>query len=487
MADDDIPGVCDACEVECRADVACNCGMEFCSSHWARHQMKHPTHRKAASGKVAKLWDWVKGNVNNLKSSTARAARFEKDEGSKWFGFVVESFGAERTTSILETARFSMLMEGSMLSSDEGPTSRYPSIVSFVGECGAGKSTLIRALVSYATPSNGGMQDLDVPIPGAQSGPDALVATTGEVNLYPDPSSFGTETPRLYADCEGLFGGEPCAAKHQWRWREHGRRYPLAEKKDGKMVDRRTAVQTIYPRFLYMFSDVICLVTRNPKRWADEAVQLLQWASVGAHHTVNQYALPAAIIILNGPHSEDPVWVSDDLGYLTRQFFKNVNGEMETNSVLQEMATKHGVNTLEDLFSRNFSSVYVHFVPHDQSKLLGSPDIILQQHERLFYRLKADTARVQVERERSWTKFDSKQISVLFHYVFKHLANHSDEPFDFSSCRRQVSLPQTVQGHLSEFLQLSLGNSLGENFAYASKMVASYLCQNASREEGRGE
>jgi hypothetical protein len=89
-----------------------------------------------------------------------------------------------------------------------------------------------------------------------------------------------------------------------------------------------------------MFSDVVCLVTRNPKSWTDSAVKLLEWSSVGAHHTVNQYALPAAIIILNGPQIEDKLWVSDDLDALTHQFFGIIDSEIETNSALKAMAKK---------------------------------------------------------------------------------------------------------------------------------------------------
>ena len=194
--------------------------------------------------------------------------------------------------------------------------------------------------------SREGMQDIDAPIPGAQGGAAALSATTGEVNLYPDPSTFGTETPCFYADCEGLFGAEPDAAQYQTTWRQHGRRY-LVEDIPGERMDRTTAVQTIYPKFLYIFSDVVCMITRNPKSWTESAVKMLEWSSVGAHHTVNQYALPAAIIILNGPQIEDETWVSDNLDALTHQFFSIVDQEIETNSALKAMAAKVNNRTVQ--------------------------------------------------------------------------------------------------------------------------------------------
>jgi hypothetical protein len=83
-------------------------------------------------------------------------------------------------------------------------------------------------------------------VPGARSGPSACLPTTGEVNLYLDPDTFGTETPCFYADSEGMPGAEPEAAQHQKQWAKHGRRY-LLESNDGKEIDRKTAVDTIYP------------------------------------------------------------------------------------------------------------------------------------------------------------------------------------------------------------------------------------------------
>jgi hypothetical protein len=157
--------------------------------------------------------------------------------------------------------------------------------------------------------------------------------------LYPDPSTFGTAAPRFYADCEGLFGAEPVAAKHQKIWQQRGRKY-LIEDKDGVQVDRSMAVKTIYPKFLYIFSDVVCMVTRNPKAWAGDITKLLEWSSIGAHHTVNQYALPAAIIVLNAPQMENESWVSDDPDALTWQFFDTISREIKTNTRLRDMASK---------------------------------------------------------------------------------------------------------------------------------------------------
>lgn len=180
---------------------------------------------------------------------------------------------------------------------------------------------------------------LEAPVPGAASGSSAILSTTGEVNLYLDPTTFGTEAPTFYADCEGMLGTEPVAAQHQNEWVQYGKRYPVVAK-DGKLMDRRAAVQTLYPRFLYIFSDVICYATRNHKAWADSALRLLEWSMVGAQHTINQHALPALIIVLNGPTLENEEWVSGDPDAATRDFFTAIEREISENNSIRALAQK---------------------------------------------------------------------------------------------------------------------------------------------------
>jgi hypothetical protein len=174
----------------------------------------------------------------------------------------------------------------------------------------------------------------------------ASSATTGEVNLYPDPDTLGTESPVFFVDCEGLSGGETIASKYQSRWSKFGRSY-LIENKDGRQVDRDTAVKEIYPKFLYIFSDVVCMVTRNPKVSAELARKVLEWGQVGARNAVNQYSLPALVMIINGPAIENPPqsWLSDDLDAATKSFFNNINEEINTNAMLQALAKEARLST----------------------------------------------------------------------------------------------------------------------------------------------
>lgn len=101
---------------------------------------------------------------------------------------------------------------------------------------------------------------------------NAQRATSGDVHLYPDPASYDSESPILYADCEGLFGGETeplshtAAGKYMWskmkqfaqfakdaielKWTGH----------DKKKGIRQYIVENLYSRLLYTFSDVVVFV-----------------------------------------------------------------------------------------------------------------------------------------------------------------------------------------------------------------------------------
>ena len=119
------------------------------------------------------------------------------------------------------------------------------------------------------------------------------IPVSANVHLYADPHTISTDTPVLYADCEGLEGGESApkaeAFKSQERSlevysprgfpsessaRKRERRYrkgkgaprkiawALGDKEKSK---REYAVTELYPRVLYTFSDVVVFVLRNPK------------------------------------------------------------------------------------------------------------------------------------------------------------------------------------------------------------------------------
>jgi hypothetical protein len=117
------------------------------------------------------------------------------------------------------------------------------------------------------------------------------VPTSGDVHLYSDPATYYTATPMLYADFEGLDGGENVPRGARYKHRDDAtppmarpfnfRNDPTFRKKLRKVAHgsqrditwattpetrkREYAVTQLYPRLLYTFSDVVVFVLRNPK------------------------------------------------------------------------------------------------------------------------------------------------------------------------------------------------------------------------------
>lgn len=81
--------------------------------------------------------------------------------------------------------------------------------MSFVGQSGAGKSSLIKLLIDLRLT---GFEAWLTPVVG---GKGVTEPTSEDVHLYADPVSAITEAPIFFADCEGLSGGErePMSAK----------------------------------------------------------------------------------------------------------------------------------------------------------------------------------------------------------------------------------------------------------------------------------
>lgn len=110
---------------------------------------------------------------------------------------------------------------------------------------------------------------LPVPVPGLAGD---NVPTTGDVHLYSDPGTYCAQNPILYADCEGLTGGENTprgmASQLISETAKKGKnklRKRIAWSNNPKMQSREFAVSHLFPRILYTFSDVVVFVLREAR------------------------------------------------------------------------------------------------------------------------------------------------------------------------------------------------------------------------------
>ena len=145
-------------------------------------------------------------------------------------------------------------------------------------------------LISHQDMKKNSTAQLKFPSPVVGSVNDN-VPVSANVHLYADPETWMTKSPILYADCEGLEGGEsapraeaiksqdrlsgidqlhktPPEASARKRHHKRGfgapRNLPWATG-DKEKSKREYAVTELYPRLLYTFSDVVVFVLRNPK------------------------------------------------------------------------------------------------------------------------------------------------------------------------------------------------------------------------------
>lgn len=113
---------------------------------------------------------------------------------------------------------------------------------------------------------------------------DEDVPTSGDVHLYSDPLTSATNNPTLYADCEGLEGGErnPIGARLKRKdktskigrvgsFEQNAQKIHHTSEREITWADtnakqsREFAVTHLYPRLLYTFSDVVVFVLKNPR------------------------------------------------------------------------------------------------------------------------------------------------------------------------------------------------------------------------------
>ena len=168
-------------------------------------------------------------------------------------------------------------------------------MVSFIGGTGAGKSRLLGRLVEKGHSK---------PIPGR---PHETESTSADIHAY--LGNFESY-PALMLDSEGFNGTKPRAAEGRWNV--------------GTAEQRTEVVKKVYPRLLYMFSDIVCFVTTLSKREQQTLVaQLTAYGGVAAAATVNHSRLPLLILVFNKASQSEGKWNVD---HSSRDF--NTNPEL---------------------------------------------------------------------------------------------------------------------------------------------------------------
>jgi len=152
LTDDTGGEVCEVCDRHVPDNVPvlfwCNvCEQVLCDDCWDLQ----PVHRKKTTHRTkVKTHERTELKIADLILSIFSAGRdveeqlhgHENNLDTKWFG-VISSDDEQLNPQLYNFERFRALIYGSFVDS----TNQFPSLISFVGDTGAGKSTLINALI----------------------------------------------------------------------------------------------------------------------------------------------------------------------------------------------------------------------------------------------------------------------------------------------------------------------------------------------------
>ncbi|KAK8101867.1 hypothetical protein PG999_012241 [Apiospora kogelbergensis] len=481
--------------------IQCN-NLAFCDACWPRWVLHVPgavgwdgkPHEKADPTVIHRL----RQILEPLRTEEEHEAELLEDEDTTWLGFGRDATGR----SVLhDYGRFAAIMGETLM---EDTTERFPQLVSFIGETGAGKSTLIKLLIDS--------QDLTSPdgpryySPVTSSNHDRI-PTTGDVHMYADPSTLYSNTPALFVDCEGLSGGE--AMPKQLRHRsadgvahdDEGQQQqpkkklstprPLAWAKTPQTRKREFAVSQLYPRILYTFSDVVVFVLRNPRAFESTVLgRLLHWGAASIDKSLNQPALPHAVLVLNATDAgvDAREW---DVAQATALLLADVRDAVRREPALQEhvrawAARGKTIKTTQDLLECYYASVSVVRVPYK-----GSYMLMHEQAGKLSALIKDRCARSHLRKKEVRMLASTERLQFYLHAACDHFTRDLDTPFDFvRETLRHSPVSRNFEGNILNLALLikdqtsnvSLTNRAEAIFRAMAPMIASCVMFDTVRQ-----
>ncbi|KAI0863768.1 hypothetical protein F4860DRAFT_521823 [Xylaria cubensis] len=494
---------CEACEEQLLDVWFCNiCTINFCGQCWDaqvvhRKPLKGMFHEKTSLDIAVKVHNVLSPPTDEL----VRDNLYRADASTAWFG--VERPDNSSPPIFQDYGRFAELMKATdpvrKNPSFVGGMSRVrrdrrtPSLVSFVGQTGAGKSTLIKLLIDFATTND---KTFPSPVIGLRG---AHVPTSEDVHLYLDPKTADSEGPMLYSDCEGLEGGErePLGAMFKRKRRQdHSRdadiKPSLLETKviserelnwaDGPRArSREFAVTNLYPRVLYTFSDVIVFVLRNPRVIEHVFVRLVEWAAAAIETSSNQPVLPHAIIVLNASENDiDDRWW--DVRDSTESILHDFGGTVNHNVTFKKWAQfwRERGKAINGLIIR---------LPSE-----GRPKLMEEQVGKLYDGILTACISARCARYQARMLLDVEDLNDYLQEAFNHYSNTLESPFNFvQASSRNSPIPPDFGGNILKLaldmmaiLKPEQHTDARPIFSELSYMVASCIMLDSARHNNKG-
>jgi hypothetical protein len=439
-------------------------------------------------------------------SDQERDSQYKRDIGALWFSIESKENGELK---FVDFPRFSQLVfEHRQAHGDSGQY--FPRLVSFIGTTGAGKSTLIRALMERPWKTRdtqrNDVQNLVVPVVGRH---DSTIPTSGDVHPYRDTLAEGEDISRpiLYADCEGFQGGEQLPAallarRNASRLSEESSdshrsgisslaRISYAYIKSGvkrvlhmptRVTDptRGSAVLELFPRLLYNFSDVVVhVISQSVSRTLEkDIIRLLNWAKTSGASAINRATLPHLIIVINNC-TEGSQWDTDQA---TTAIFDKQKRLLEENATVRKYKRRFErlgatITSVEDLLRCFYSTTRFVKLPDRQNLALLSAQ--LRQLHSIINKASLST---QITKNRAKILLTSQDQQLFYKLAFQHYSTDLDKPFDFLEKLLSLHpLPNNISNNFAALLVATnnaLGNSLSaEQFcAEVAPVLCSAIC-----------
>ncbi|QDS72494.1 hypothetical protein FKW77_010061 [Venturia effusa] len=442
-----------------------------CWDRWPDHHSAGDTFSWAACEKVKMShYAWISWLLNSKVPAAKQKSLHRKDLWTTWFGVPYH-----QDAPLLHTyPRLQNLLQNGDL--PDCPTSQLPSLVSFFGDTGGGKSTLIMSLIKNTGEAG---REFETPVPGNQA--DLEKSTSGDVHMYADPLTISAKVPIFYVDCEGRRGSSrsvasqlasprrtdtspfkrktlrirnPDGAKARPSTKSYEQEVGEHQKTASQRLHMQWAkvvypppsagpylepapphihhestklvVGELYPRLLYTFSDVVCFITNNVKY---DKICILKWASSGHERTVNQRIRPALLIIINKfQQRSDPQWF--DVNHATERLLSH----LQLSGSFDELRTKWAdrgkiIQTAQDLILCYYESFRVIYVPDLTSP--QSSGVISQQLQCLYQEIRLASSRLRAERNKVGMDLDTESLNTYIEHAFNRLAKDLKAPIDF--------------------------------------------------------
>lgn len=443
----------------------------------------------------------------------------EADRLAQWFA-VKSEFVEGQVPRLHQTDRFRRLCNPGILD-NLWSLRQYPGFVSFIGDTGRGKSTIVRAMillgcvgaVSEAGQMDGGELERKIgtvvstktsmPVARSKAIEDLAVPTSFGVHLYRDEANVTTahggqdddhrarDTPILFADCEGFGAGSntPNAQRGDSAVLTSSHLVsdlPLTAIQDGGCKD---GIDFFYARVLYTISDVVVFVIKGDADFSQAMRKLVEWAASAVHRAVNHLAQKTLVIVRNMSEFHDRELY--DANILKTNLFRGLNNLWEGSAILgrfrddfnkRQHRRAHRIDSNADLLSKFFSDVRVCYIP---DKARAPANETFKQYQTLRNQIVEASQESQILRSKAWMQYNVPTLSHILDRAFEHFRTSRD-PFDFYlAARNDNPNPKSVSDHIANFLR-HLHLASGFPPAMVSEVISISLVSWALRTFGLG-